>query len=360
MAETCPHCGTDIAGQLIKCPNCGCDCLATQEFCPECETPLQRLPQELPQAPLSDPSVEEEEEEEEEVEESGLKTLLMRKEVMWGAAAVVLLIMLCTGIYFFNRYRTNQSEQADYERLEGTTNPEFYQKFLNDYPDGKYYDEINARMHILLSEAEDWNALLKNVNKSGIKLFMQKYPESLHLRTCEDLLDSIDWQAALAADSEEAINRYLTDHPSGRYVDQAAEKKNAILLAKVSASERAKIRGTLLSFFSNAIGDMDIDAARAKICEPFNFNGRQDANAETIIEYARNKMESDVFGLHYEIAPDMDIRKVTLSDNDVGYTVNATLNETISRSDTKKPTEKHYQVSATLNYAYKIVRIVIL
>jgi hypothetical protein len=357
-AETCPHCGTDIASQIRVCPNCGCECLVTQEFCPECESKLEELP-----SPIPSP----EEEEEEEVEEEGienenrLKSLLMRKQVLWGAAAVVVLVMLCTGIYFFHQYRTNQREQADYERLEGTTNPEYYQKFLNDYPDGKHYDEIKERMLNLLSEEEDWNALLKNVSQSGVKQFMQRHPNSIHLRTCEDLLDSLDWQAALAAGNEEAITNYLTNHPSGRYAGDASDKKNALLLSMVKPNELNTIRGILKSFFNNAIGMQDIDAAFDAIAQPITFNGRQDANAETIIEYARNKMEGDVISLHYEIGTDIKAHKSNLPDGDTGYSVEFTLHETVYKSDISNPTtERKYHVNTTLNYQYKIMRMIIL
>ena len=388
MAEICPHCGTDIASQLRKCPNCGCDCLVTQEFCPECEYPLNEEPQDpsdlsersdlsdrsdrSDQSDLSDrsdqsdmsdssavPSTEEEEDVEEDVEETSLKSLLMRKQVLWGAAAVILLILLGTGIYFFLQYRTDQRELADYKRLEGTTNPEYYQKFLNDYPDGKYFDEIRERMLILQSEAVDWDALQRNITRTGVTNFMQQHPNSLHQRTCEDMLDSIDWKAALDVGSEDAFNKYLTDHPSGRYAGEAADKMNAVQLAKVSSREKRMVQSTLQSFFTNAIGNQDIDAARAAIIEPFNFNTNQDATAETVIDYASKKMESDVIGLHYDISS-MEIHKETLSDNDLGYAVKINLQETINRSDTNKPTERHYQVNAMLNYEYKIIRIIIL
>ena len=322
--------------------------------CPESEYPQNEELQDPSLVPPTD------EEEEEDVEETSLKSLLMQKQVLWGAAAVVVLILLGTGIYLFLQYRTDQRELADYKRLEGTTNPEYYQKFLNDYPDGKYYDEIRGRMLILQSEAVDWDALQRNITRTGVANFMQQHPNSLHLRTCEDMLDSLDWKAALAVGSEDAFNKYLADHPSGRYAGDAADKMNAVQLARVSPSEERRIRSKLESFFTNAIGKQDIDAARAAIIEPFKFNTNQDATAETIIDYANRKMASDVISLDYEMGESIDIHKETLSDNDFGYAVKFTLHETINRSDTSQPTEKRYQVNAMLNYEYKIIRLIIL
>lgn len=253
-----------------------------------------------------------------------------------------------------------KKEQIDYERLEGVTNPEFYQQFLIDYPKSKHHDEINERMQVLLLETEDWKKLLKSINRSNVSSFLQKHPNSLRQRACEDMLDSIDWQDALAIGSEEAITDYLHRHPSGRFVDDAAEKKNALLLSKVTPEEKAMIRGTLESFFSKVIGGQDLEAAKAAIPDTMiNFCGKQNADAEAIIEYAKEKMAKDVIGLHYSIGQKMDVRKETLPDSNTGFSVEVSLQETISRSDTNQPSSHHYRVNALINHEQKIVKLII-
>ena len=123
----------------------------------------------------------------------------------------------------------------------------------------------NGCMQALLVEADDWKILQKSVNRKNVTSFLQKHPNSLRQRACEDMLDSIDWQDALSIGNEEAITDYLHRHPSGRFVDDAAERKNALLLSKVTPEEKAMIRGTLESFFSKVIGGQDLEAAKAAI-----------------------------------------------------------------------------------------------
>ena len=253
-----------------------------------------------------------------------------------------------------------KKEKEDYERLEGVTNPEFYQQFLIDHPRSEYYAEIDRRMQALLQETEDWNKLVKSVNRSNVSSFLQKHPNSLRQRACEDMLDSIDWQDALAIGNEEAITDYLHRHPSGRFVDEAAERKNTLLLSKVTPEEKAMIRGTLESFFSKVIGGQDLEAAKAAIPDTMiNFCGKQNADAEAIIEYAKEKMAKDVIGLHYAIGQKMDVRKETLPDSNTGFAVEVTLHETISRSDTEQPSSNHYRVNALINQEQKIVKMII-
>ena len=217
-------------------------------------------------------------------------------------------------------------------------------------PNGKHRDEINERMQALLVEADDWKKLQKSVNRKNVSSFLQKHPNSLRQRACEDMLDSIDWADALSIGNEEAITDYLHRHPSGRFVDDAAERKNALLLSKVTPEEKAMIRGTLESFFSKVIGGQDLEAAKAAIPDTMvNFCGKQNADAEAIIEYAKEKMAKDVIGLHYALGQKMDVRKETLPDSNTGFSVEVSLHETISRSDTNLPSSNHYRVNALIN-----------
>lgn len=351
MAGTCPHCGIKISSQLRTCPQCGSFCLVSQEECPECNAPLE-LPQKEEQGTMTQKDT------------KGIHPRKERKKASyWGrlVGAILFLILCSASYYFYNTYRMQQKEQAEYERLAEVTNPEFYQQFLIDYPESEHYDKINERMHLLQAEAREWEQLLKGITRSKVSSFLQNHPSSLRQRLCEDMLDSIDWHEAQAIGNEEAVTNYLAKHPSGRYVTEAAEKKNALLLTKVTPTERTMIRGTLEAFFSKAIANQDIEAVREAIPDSMaEFCGKQNADAETIVQYARNKMDKDVIGLHYAISQKMEVRKETLPDGNTGFAVEVNVQETISRSDTNQPTSDLYRVTALLNQEQKIVRLNVL
>ncbi|MBQ7461805.1 MAG: zinc ribbon domain-containing protein [Bacteroidaceae bacterium] len=351
MAGTCPHCGTKISGQLRKCPSCCGYCLNSQDTCPECGTPLPAPASAEEQAKTTD------------VKEPAPQRPRQKKKKLngWKVALAVLVVLLlvgllCAGGYYYWQQQLLQKEQAEYERLRETTNPDFYQQFLDEHPESEYCDEIRERMLRLQAEADDWQQVQKAVSRSSVTAFMQKYPESLRLRICEDIIDSIDWQEAMAVGSEEAIKSYLTRHPAGRYATDAAETENALRLSKVTSGERALIRGTLEAFFSKAIGGQDIKAASQAIDSVMtDFCGTKDANAETIVQYAREKKEKDVIGLHYLVDQKMNVHKEMLEGGVICYAVEVGVQETISRSDTAQPTTRQYRVSALINQEQKIV-----
>ena len=350
MAGTCPHCGTKISGQLLQCPSCGEYNLVTQDKCSGCGAVLQ--------IPREEESKEEERQDSVTSSQKKHRKTPIWKRLLWFVAVIGFILLCAAGYYFYHQQQMQQKEQRDYERLEGITNPEFYQQFLIDYPESKHYKEISDRMHQLQTETDEWKLLLQSINRANVSKFLQNHPNSLRKRACEDMLDSIDWQDALTIGSEEAVTDYLAKHPSGRYASDAAEKKNKLLLSKVTPEEKAMIRGTLEAFFSKAIGAQDIEAARAAIPDTMiSFCGKQNANAETIIEYAREKMAKDVIGLHYIIEQQMGVHKETLPDGNTGFAVEVGLQETISRSDTNLPTSNIYRVNALLNQEQKIVRM---
>lgn len=362
MAGTCPHCGTSISGHLRNCPKCGSYCLDSQDKCPECGNLLEAP---VAESTLTSSRGEEalkgnagEQEQLAETSTSGKKK--KKNTPLRGlVGAIIFLILLCTGYYFYDKQRLQQEEQAEYERLLTVTNPDYCQRFLNTYPDSKHYEEINERMRMLQAEAEEWEQLHKHITRDGVLRFMQNHPESLRQRICEDMLDSIDWQKAqVAGGEEEALTEYLAQHPSGIHASEAAEKKNALLLAKVTPGERAMLRGTLEAFFTNAIARQDSVAARAAIPDTMmSFNGMKDVGVEAIVKYASEKMATDVIGLHYLVGQQINVRKETLPDGNIGFAVEVGVQETISRSDTNLPTSNLYRVSALINQEQKILRM---
>lgn len=356
MAGTCPGCGIKIANNLRQCPNCGGYCLISQDKCPECGTKLEAVPEPQPQEETQEKAVEQmKKKPKSPLPQNGMtKAGILLKAIF----SLLLLCLLCIGGYQYYQHEKQEKELADYKRLEGVTNPEFYQQFLIDHPDSEHYQEIEERMRVLQTEAEDWKQLLKGINRSSVSLFLQKHPNSLRQRACDDMLDSIDWNEALAIGTEEAVTDYLSRHPEGRFVSDAAEQKNALLLAKVTPEEKAMIRGTLEAFFSNAIAKQDIEAAKAAIPDTMiNFCGKPNADAEAIVEYAKEKMAKDVIGLHYIFGQKLDVRKETLPNGNTGFAVEVNLQETISRSDTNQPSSSIYRVNALINQEQKIVRM---
>lgn len=360
MAGTCPHCGINIAGNLRQCPNCNEYCLNSQEKCPNCGTSLPAVKEE---------NLEQEQQMQETIEVKKKPAKKSRKSLIFALTfaiiiavialtfAIKIAVIIC-GMYYLDYNNNKDREEREYAMLENTSNPEYYKDFLAKYPKSIHYQEVKEQLNVLLDENEEWNKIMQDVSRSEIEKFMNAHPYSRRLQECADIIDSIDWMDAKKINTEEAIVNYLNTHPNGKYAEEASQKKNELGLMKITEQDKAIIRSSLENFFTAAMSKQDVSLISEAIPEKMeNFCGTQDATPEQIIAFAKNKMASDVMGLHYTIENNFDVRKQTLSDGTTGYAVTFSLQEIISRSDTNQPSTKTYQVSALLNAEHKIVRM---
>lgn len=351
MAGTCPHCGTNIAGNLKPCPNCNEYCLNTQDRCPHCGTDFSMYTENA-----SEHREEQEVLAKTEINETSAKK--SNKALIFSIVFAVFLVLTAVAFYYLDYRNTIVREETEYLRLENTSNPEYYNDFLAKYPKSKHYQDVKERLNNLLDETKEWEKMVQNISRSEIEEFMRKHPYSNRQQLCKDMIDSLDWNEAKKIDTEEAIVNYLNTHPNGKYAEEASLKKNEMGMMKITAQDKAIIRGSLENFFTVAMSKQDLPLISEAIPEKMeNFCGVQDATPEQIVAFAKNKMAADVIGLHYTIGEEMVVRKQTISDGTTGYAVSFTLQELISRSDTNQPSTKSYQVTALLNAEHKITRM---
>lgn len=362
MAGTCPHCGTNIAGNLKQCPNCNEYCLNSQETCPNCGTSFSIIEGENDSL-NTNPDLTPNPSPVSEGNDNGNDKPVTKKKnnnkaLIFTIIFVVIIVTIICGVYYLDYKNNADREEREYALLENTSNPEYYNDFLAKYPESVHYQDVKERLNVLLDETDEWNKMMQNICRSEIEKFMNAHPYSRRLHECEDMIDSIDWNDAKKTNTEEAIVKYLNEHPNGRYAEEASEKKNEVGLMKITAQDKAIIRGALENFFTVAMSKQDVALISESISEKMeNFCGTQDATPEQIIAFAKNKMAPDVMGLHYTIEGNLDVRKQTISDGTTGYAVTFTLQEIISRSDTNQPGTKTYQVTALLNAEHKIIRM---
>ena len=350
MAGTCPHCGINIAGNLKQCPNCNEYCLDTQDKCPYCGTSLSIV--------SNEPSELQEQEKEVTTVATGKSEKRKNKPLIFSIFFATAILLIIGGLFYLDYKNDIDREEREFAMLENTSNPEYYNDFLAKYPQSKHYKDVKERLNVLLDETEEWDKMVQNISRSEIEKFMAAHPYSKRIQACEDMIDSIDWNDAKKKDTEEAIVNYLSMHPNGKFAEEASLKKNELGLMKITAQDKAIIRSSLENFFTVAMSKQDVALISEAIPEKMeNFCGTQDATPEQIIAFAKNKMATDVMGLHYAIGGELTVRKQTLSDGTTGYAVEFPLQEIISRSDTNQPGTKSYQVSALLNPEHKIIRM---
>lgn len=348
MAGTCPQCGVQIAGKLIECPKCHEYNLTSHKECISCHTPLDTPEietaekEESPQKPTRQPAA--------------------RKKKGHGCAWFFLTLALIASVvgafFVWQEKQKEEKEFSDYTLLNDVTNPMFYEQFLTDYPESKYKDDVIRRKQKLEAEAAEWEEVLKNKSRIQLFKFMQSHPRTHHRRECEDLIDSIDWNDAMQIGTHEAVADYLQNHPSGQYAEIAAGKLNELAKSRITHEEKVQILGMMNTFFSNGLARQDTSFIAASIVEMnCEFCGTRQATATQIAEYNKERLTSDVLGIHYVINNNLNIRRETLEDGSLGFALDFIVEETINRSDATQPSHRTLQASVWLTQEKKIIRM---
>ena len=168
----------------------------------------------------------------------------------WRIAGIIFLLLLlgaagAGGYYYLQILQEQQREEERYASLLTLTDPEYFQQFLTDFPQSSHCDDVRRRMESLLQENDDWKAMLNGVSRNSVTQFMEKHPQSARRCICENMLDSIDWADAVKEETPEAIDRYLSLHPEGQHITEAASTKNDLAKRKITAEDKALVRGAL-------------------------------------------------------------------------------------------------------------------
>ncbi len=283
----------------------------------------------------------------------------------WRIAGIIFLLLLlgaagAGGYYYLQILQEQQREEERYASLLTLTDPEYFQQFLTDFPQSSHCDDVRRRMESLLQENDDWKAMLNGVSRNSVTQFMEKHPQSARRCICENMLDSIDWAKAVQEETPEAIDTYLSLHPEGEHVTEAANIKNQLAMTKITPEDKMMMRGALDNFLNNGLSKQDTTAIRLCIADDFqSFCHIQHATPAQIVTCTDKKMEKDVIGLHYQIGPDMNVRRQSLPDSAIGYAIQFSIEETMVRKDPTLNTNHHYRASALLNQEHKILKFTI-
>ena len=139
-------------------------------------------------------------------------------------------------------------------------------------------------------------------------------------------MDSAMWKKTFKAKTLEATEEYINMYPEGIFINEAYMLQEELKRRNVSSQE-AKI-------ISNIV------------------------NAK-IEEYQQSKvknMEKDVLGLHFSMDKELNIKKKYINRDSFHYVVTTILNETITRTDPKKPHSNSTPIEVILNADKKILK----
>ncbi len=245
-APHCPSCGVSIAGNITICPDCGKVLLKKEKSCPNCGCVLDAS-----NAPVVSKPVSPYRQERLAGSAGGGKHGKGRSSA-WKVIVVLIIVAAAGGggfYYYMNKMHEEQVAQA-YDALQSSFDTADYERFLADYPDSPYNGEVKSRLATLKNIRVKWSEIAMSASKDDFIQFLADYPNSAFDEACKSKIDSFDWVDANTENTALSYQKYIDEHPKGRYVAEAKAGKDNIDRMTVSYPDKSEVRSLVASYLT--------------------------------------------------------------------------------------------------------------
>lgn len=309
-AEVCPHCGVRISGNIKMCPDCGAVALKEEPSCKSCGASLLNTPV---------------------IGTDNLRVENKRKKrspIYIILLLAILAIAIAAALYYYVDINNKQrDEQEAYESVITVRDTALCNNYMERYPEGIHYNEVKELYLKLVSEAKDWNDACINGTRNGFIRFLNNHPDSGYEQACNDKIDSLDFVAALSANTVEAYKLYLDNHPKGLYTDQALQAQEKIDELTVKPEEEIQIEKLCETFFSSFATKNEEILLSTVDNVMDNFLNKKNATHSDIKALSEKLAESSSSNPKtFIVNNDFNIHKSYESSGDLSYNVTFSVN----------------------------------
>ena len=272
--------------------------------------------------------------------------------------SVVALLFIGLGAYFFFGSSGNKEQQA-YEYALNSNDPAVLESYLNNYRDADpmHRDKISQQLAQLKQSELDWTNTMVSGSKTALADFLSKYPNSTHKAEAERKIDSLDWLVAKKANTAEAYNLYVTEHPNGVYIDEANNSLNVAKTKNITPKEKEMLALVFRSVF-RSINDRDDEGLTSNFSDFISsFLGKSNASKSDVIAFLNKIYKDDITAMEWRANNDMKITKREIGIDEYEYSVDFSAKQKIEREDEDKETEASYRIKAKVNPDGKITEL---
>lgn len=359
-APTCPSCGVEIAGKIKRCEQCGEAVFTNDEECPYCHAILSTKTENhtdnrragngstgaFQQYDVKQTATAAENETPAQDGNPHSPKKTSRKRLI----AAVLFSVCFVGmlLYIYNQSQQNH-EETDYNYAMSSAEPEILKDYLLRYPDAPqaHRDSITAHLESLEKGNEAWENAARSNSRSELMRYIEENPSSLHVQEAMLKIDSIDWAVAQKGCTEDAVRKYLADHPDGRYYDEATIMLGELEKSQVQPEEETMVIGLFSQFFEglNMHDEETLVSTVSMVLN--NFLGKTNATANDVVTFLNKIYKGDIDNMNWVAdRQTYKINKVTNEDGEQEYHVIFYANERIQREGATE--NLRYRITATV------------
>lgn len=261
---------------------------------------------------------------------------------------VVVLLLIGGGVYFYVSNNAAHEEEMAYEVLENNNNPQDYEDFLQNYPNSKHADEVRSRLQKLQDMLSKWNSIALSDDVNDFVNFKEQFTDPQYSRLCDIKIDSLDFITAQRVNTPEAFQRYLDNHPDGRYASEASVAQGSLREQEVTETDREQITEVLTDFF-NGFANRDESKICANISSTMTtFLHQHNATKADVLSKINAMFNDHIQGCQFNVNRDIQITRKNDSSGNAMFNVTFTVDQHISR-DNEGKTFGQYKCVAAMN-----------
>lgn len=261
---------------------------------------------------------------------------------------VVVLLLIGGGVYFYVSNNAAHEEEMAYEVLENNNNPQDYEDFLQNYPNSEHADEVRSRLQKLQDMLSKWNSIALSDDVNDFVNFKEQFTDPQYSRLCDIKIDSLDFITAQRVNTPEAFQRYLDNHPDGRYASEASVAQGSLREQEVTETNREQITEVLTDFF-NGFANRDESKICANISSTMTtFLHQHNATKADVLSKINAMFNDHIQGCQFNVNRDIQITRKNDSSGNAMFNVTFTVDQHISR-DNEGKTFGQYKCVAAMN-----------
>lgn len=258
-----------------------------------------------------------------------------RKGLVIALCAV--LVLLCAGVGVFVHFQSeSNAERLAYEVLENNENPQDYRDYLERYPDGEHAAEVKERLEKLERMLAKWNSIALSSNVRDFQEFKKDFEDAHFAHLCDIKIDSLDFLSAQAAGTQEAFEKYLSEHPDGRYASEASIAQGNLRDQEVTPDDFERVAGVVSEFFQGFEMQDEATICANITATMTTFLHQKKATKATVISTIRQMFNEHITGCQFTVNRDIEVSRTTSGQNAGGFTATFTVDQHIERDNEGK------------------------
>lgn len=281
---------------------------------------------------------------------------------MWVVSFVIALAVV-GAVYYYNVNAEKEKEREAYEYALQSTDPMVLQNYLSRYQDAphEHRDSINALLTQIKMDDNEWQNAVNSGSRGALMQYIADNPDSPHLAEAKNKVDSIDYNQAMreykSSHAIEILQKYITEHPNGRYVETIQEIIGELKSIELTPEELDMAKGVCRKFFQ-AINARNESKLLSTVTDFLaSFLNRSGVSNEDVVSFMNKLYKDDITNMNWYMMDNFKAEKVDNGEGGKNVRVQFGAEQHIERTDPTKEKLARYIISAEITPDWRITKM---